>query len=354
MKQFLKNLLAISLLALFVPVQSYVHFEPLLLAMIVIGLAVIATLIRVTAKADAALCGVTVEIWVKYIIEKFWKQNPFLAKCWNDDQYVVGGSIVHIPQPGANPIVVKNRTVYPATAVRRTDTDIVFALDVYTTDPTHITDAEKVELSYDKMDSVLGDHTSMLNQVVAEDIITKWLTGITSFIRTSGTAAAATVTGQTGTRKVFVHGDLRKAQLVMNLQEVPAGDRYVMLEANMADQLFESLSNTQYRDFSQYANAETGVIGKLYGFEIMTRSSVSAATSADSVLPLGTAIGATDNLLSIAWQKNAVTRALGEVKIFSNPNRAEYYGDIMSALLRAGARRRRADDKGIIAIAQSA
>lgn len=300
--------------------------------------------------------GVQREIWVNYIMKRLWKKNAFLQKAFNEDQYVVGGRIVHIPQPGAKPTVVKNRASYPGTVVRRTDTDITYNLDEYTTDPTHIVDADKVELSYDKIDSVFGDHAGVLAETVGDDMINKWLDAITApnIVLTSGAAAAATASGQTGTRKVMIHQDLKKAKLLLKLKDVDDEDITALLEENMADQLAESLTATQYRDFSQYYDAKTGVIGKLFGIDIMTRSSVAMATSANAILPLGTAVGATDNVVSMVWQKNAVSRALGEKKFFENPDRAEYYGDIYSALLRAGGRRRRADGIGVIAIVAGA
>lgn len=301
--------------------------------------------------------GVEVEVWANYIIERLWKQNKFLQYAFSDDDKVLAGKIVHIPQPGAKPTTRKNRNVFPATAVRRTDTDIIYALDEYTTDPTHIQDAEKVELSYDKIDSVYGDHAGQIAQDVADDAIIKWLTGIpqTNIILTTGAATSEILTGATGQRKTFDHTNLKKGQRMFNVQNVSEADRYALLSANMADELFDSLSSTQYRDFSQYADAANGVIGRLYGFDIMTRSSVAAASGANGALavnPWGGATGTTDRDVSMIWQKDAVARAMGEVKFFENPDRAEYFGDVYSALLRFGGRRRRADNAGVAAIIQ--
>jgi hypothetical protein len=54
----------------------------------------------------------------------------------------------------------------------------------------------------------------------------------------------------------------------------------------------------------------------------------------------------------MCWQKEAVARALGERKFFDKTDDPEYYGDVYSALLRAGGRRRRTGDEGVIAIIQ--
>lgn len=300
--------------------------------------------------------AVQVEIWVRYIMNRLWKDNQFLQKSFNDDQYVVGGKIVHIPQPGALPTVVKNRNTFPATTVQRTDTDVTYTLDRYTTDPTHIEAADMQEISYDKISSVFGDHAGNLVETVADDIIIKWLTGIGagSIVRTSGAAVAGKLAGQTGTRKKMLHDDLRAVKLAMDLQKVPAMDRYALLEANMADELFESLSATQYKDVSQYADAKEGIIGRLYGFNLMNRASVAVASAADAINALGAAVQIDDNIVSVAWQRDSVTRAIGEKKFFPRTDDPEYYGDIYSALLRAGGRRRRADDAGVIAIIQDA
>lgn len=298
--------------------------------------------------------AVQVEVWVRYIMNRLWKDNQFLKFAYNDDQYVVGGKIVHIPQPGAKPVVVKNRSSFPATTVQRGDTDITYVLDKYTTDPTHIEAADLQEISYPKIESVFGDHAGELVETVGDDMILKWLTGIGagSIVRTTGSDVAVKVTGQVGERKRMVHADLRKARTIMNLQNVPANDRYALLEANMADELFESLSATAYKDFSAYADAKEGIIGRLFGFNIMERSQVAIATSALAIEALGASVDATDHVASLCWQKDAVTRAIGEKKFFEEKDSPTMYGDIYSALLRAGGRRRRALDEGVVAIIQ--
>jgi hypothetical protein len=296
------------------------------------------------------------EIWVKYIIKRFWKDNQFLKFMSNDDDYVLAGKVVHIPNPGTKPLVTKNRSSFPGTIVRRADTDITYNLDEYTTDPTHIVDADKVELSYDKIGDVFGDHAGQLVETIADDMIVKYLTAIAAanVIKSTGAAAAAKITGQTTTRKVLLEADVKKAKLLFDLQNVPSTERYMMLESNQMDELTTSLGQTQYRDFSEYMDAKEGIVGRLHGFNIMQRSSVAIMTSADVVKAIGSAVAATDNVAGLAWQKGSLARALGEKKFFENPNRAEYYGDIYSALLRAGGRVRREDASGVAAIVNAA
>lgn len=319
----------------------------------VIGAAV--TVLAITTKSRAGFAnGVEVEMWGNYIIERLWKDNQFLQHAFSDDDKVLAGKIVHIAQPGSKPQVVKNRAVFPAATIRRTDTDIVYVLDEYTTDPTHIQDAEKIEPAYDKIDSVYGDHAGTITETIGDDIILKWLVGAPagSILKTSGAATAATLAGATGNRKAAVHKDIRRANLMLNVKNIAKGERFGLLEENMADQIFESLSDNQARVFTEYADAKTGVLGQLYGFKIMTRSSVAAASNADVINALGAVGAVTDASVSMFWQKNAVARALGEVKFFENVNDPQYYGDVYSALVRMGGRRRRADNLGVVALIQ--
>jgi hypothetical protein len=295
--------------------------------------------------------AVQTEIWVRYIMNRLWKDNAFLANTFNDDQYVLGGKIVHIPQPGSKPTIVKNRSSFPGTAVLRADTDITYTLDAYTSDPTQITAADMQEITYDKIGSVFGDHAGQLVETVADDMIIKWLTGLAINVNTSGGASAGgLITGQTGTRKVMLAKDLKSAQKTMNLQNVPKTDRYALIESNMLDQLTDDLTQTQYRDFSRSFNETDGIVGKLYGFTILDRSAVAVASAAGAINPLGAAVQTDDNVVSFCWQKDAIARALGERKFFERKDDPLYYGDIYSALLRMGGRRRRSDDFGIIKI----
>jgi hypothetical protein len=314
-------------------------------------------LIKNQNALNAHSYGVTVEVWVKYIIERLFKDNKFMQHVYNDDQYVLQGKVVHIPQAGAKPTVVKNRAVFPAVAVQRTDTDVNYTLDNYSTDPTHLPNAESAEISYDKMNSVYGDHVSVLGETICDDLLIKWAANITSLLRTTGGAAAGTVApiaGQVGTRKGFHHKDLQKAMILFNTQNIAKERRYALIEDNMFEFFYDSLSDNQQKNFSEYVDAKNGVVGRLHGFDIMTRSSVLALTSADAVKALGSAMAATDNLATMVWQENSIAKALGEVKFFQNTDDALFYGDVYSSLARAGGRVRRADAAGISLIVQAA
>ena len=292
------------------------------------------------------------EIWEGDIVEKLYAENPHLSLCVNADQYVLAGKVVHIPQAGAAPEVVKNRSSLPAAVKKRTDTDITYPLDEYTSDPVHISNAETIEPSYDKRMSVMADTHMALNETVGVVTIRNWApSGSARIIRTSGEAVAAHMPGATGMRKKFLKAELKKAQKQMNKDNIPTSDRYAMFDADMMDQLTDSLTDSEYRDFSRAYDEKNGVVGKLFGFTILSRSYVLGYNGSAAIEPGGEG-NSPDCAAVLCWHKNSVENALGQVKFFEDEGNPQYYGDIYSALVRMGGRIRREDQKGVVAIVQ--
>lgn len=298
------------------------------------------------------------EIWQDHIEGNLFKNNEFLLASTDAGQYVLQGTVVHIPQAGALATVVKNRSSVPATVVQRGDTDVTYTLDEFTTDPILIPNAESFELSYNKRESVLSEYEASLRQTVADNLLIDWSpSGVTgTVIRTTGSNTATHLAGTTGTRKKFTVNDLKYAQLQLNKQNVPMEGRYALISADMFQQLTDDMSATQYRDFSAAYDVKDGILGRLFGFNIMMRGAVVNYTNdaAPVVNPYGATAAATDNDGVLCWQVNAVERALGQITFFERVGDPTYYGDIYSVSVRMGARKRRTDAKGIIAIVQAA
>ncbi|MDR1199051.1 MAG: hypothetical protein LBK94_08605 [Prevotellaceae bacterium] len=319
------------------------------------------------ATNSGAISAIPVEIFAAYIVEKLRKTNPHLQFATDESGNVLDGSVVHIPQAGNSPSVVKNRKNFPATAVQRGDGFVTYPLDVYSTDPTHVTWHEEHEISYNKTDSVLNDHIATLIEAIGDNILFAWVRGLkpsagsfvadsipaASIIRTSGgTADVNPEDGQTGQRLAFSYRDLQKAQAMMNKGGVPKEERYAMIESYQYQQFLDSLSTNQMAAFQNSADLANGIVGRFAGFQILERSSVLAFTTAGVLRVPGEALAATDNLGSLCWQKSSVAKAQGDIKPFQTVDDPTYYGDIFSALVKFGGRCRRADWKGLIAIVQ--
>ena len=307
--------------------------------------------------SGAKLNAIQQEFWVNYISDNLFKDNSFLTKCFDESDYVLEGSVVHIPQAGAKPVVVKNRSSFPGTAVRRTDTDITYSLDVYTTDPTHIPNAETKEISYEKIGHVIGEHVLSMEETYADDMLVKWApSAAANIIKTTGAAVSTSLsTGATGTRKKFLKEDLKRAQFVMNKQKVDKNERYALFPSDLLAELLDDTDLIKRDGLNgNESDLKNGVVLKLYGFNIMERSESAVWTNAATpvVKAYNAATAVTDNQAVLCWQKNTVAKAKGAVKFFENKNDALYYGDVYSAQVKLGGRKRRTNGEGVIAIVQ--
>lgn len=288
------------------------------------------------------------------IVEGLVADNSFLSKAFNADDFVNSGKTVHIPNAGSASSVSKNRSSFPATVKARTDVDLKFNLDEYTTDPVRIPNADTVELSYNKRESVLRVDRAKLHEEASEGILHSWLPAAANTIKTTGAGVAAHVPSGTGLRKLFVKADVRRAMNLFNKQNIPQTERYLLIDAEMYGQLLDSLTANEAQAFHSAVDVKNGIVGKLDGFNIMTRSRVGLYTTASVKKDWAATAAATDVAAAFAWHTNSVCRAIGEVNVFEEESSPTYYGDIYSFLLRAGGRQMRNGVEGVLAILQDA
>lgn len=307
-------------------------------------------------NGHVSVADVQAELWVDFIIDKLFRDNSVLRSVRRLDNYVMGGKVVHMPQAGANVGGERNRTSFPAGVVQRADTELTFALDHYTTNPVLLQNAEEAELSYDKMASLLIDQMEWLDETVTGYMLVEWSgVGASQILRTTGADSATNLApSATGTRKKLTAADFKAAMVALNKQNVSKQDRVALLDSDMLGELLED-PMLQARDVAREADYQNGRIARLYGFDIMERSDVCVFTNATTPVKkaYGAAGAATDNKSSLFFQKNSIGLALGTVEFFENKKDPTYYGDIYSALVRAGGRQLRADGKGVISMVQA-
>ena len=320
------------------------------------GVTALASFIPMMPQGVLAM-AVQVEIWQKHIQEEIFKDNPHLDLCFNADEYVIGGRVVHIPQSGGAGNIEKNRSARPATIRRRNDTDIVYVLDEYTSDPVEILNADKKELSYDKRQSVLSEDLGALKEMIGDDMLYKWAKDLVSknIILATGSAVTATAIDATGNRTALMLRDLQKAQTMLTKQGISRENRYAEIPAEMLAQLFppESEITARYMALVSDDERKQGIIAFVHGFKLIDRGTVLTYTADGTLKPVGSVSAATDDEAVICWQKDAVERALGNTEFFEDLKNPTMYADIYSMLNRMGGRRRRADDKGVVVIKQN-
>lgn len=293
------------------------------------------------------------EIWLSTIQENLFPDNSFAVKSI-DDSVFVDNKTVHIPNAGAPSGVVINRKKKPAEIGQRTDNDLTYDMDELTTNPIYIPNIDTVELSYDKRNSVLMNDRKEIQEQAHQNLLYRWMNeGVVC--ETSGSARVAhTSESAKGNRKKMTKNTVLSLMTKFNMDNIPTEDRFILLDACMYADLLEDLTDKELSAFLASANAQQGVVGRLYGFDIMQRSQVLRVTSGKKLLRWSEEATADELAAGLAWQKQCVSRALGEVKMFDNTNDPTYYGDIYSFLMRVGGSYRRWDKKGIATIVEAA
>ena len=294
--------------------------------------------------------ALNVEIWKREIVNGLFADNSFAANSVDDSAYV-NAKTVHVPNAGSPSGVVKDRSELPATITTRTDYDLTYSMSEFTTNPIRISNVEKVELSYDKRNSILAMDRAALIEAVHESLIRDWADGITTKIVTTGASVSPTVSSATGNRKAFTKADVLSVAYQFDKQNIPSAGRFILCDSAMYYELLASLTESEANAFLASANAQTGVLGQLYGFTFYNRATALRCTAAGA-LAAANSTTATDGAGCLAWQRDCVSRALGEVKMFAQNDDPTYYGDIFSFLVRAGGKYRRYDKKGVAIIYQ--
>lgn len=296
------------------------------------------------------------EVWVADIMDTLFYENEFLNLAVDHSSYVVNKT-VHIPQSGANPVVVKNRTEDVADIKRRTDTELTYSLDNYTTDPYLVKDIENLQISYDKRQSVQGQHIATIGDTIAVETLQKWAVSpsTTHVIRTTGA-----VTGMlphataTGTRNLLLTNDFARAAAIMDIDKVPKAGRFSVVPTAMFYGLFNDSELVNQQALIGKDMLIMGVVAKLMGFNIITRGEVVRYTAAttNTIRAAAAAAAATDCAGAVCFSRFMVTQALGEVKVYYNAGEARSYGDLMSTEVNHGASVLRANNVGRVTIAQ--
>ena len=301
--------------------------------------------------------ALNISIWQTTLVENFYPDNSFASKSVDDSAFVHARKVI-IPNAGAPSKVQKNRTVKPASVNQRTDNDLEYEIDELTTDPIYIPNIDTVELSYDKRTSIISNDREQLRNAAEENILERWGLGVPSknVLFTTGTTERDAHTSETATgkRKCITKADLLKIMTRMDADNVPKEGRHILLDAYMYADLLENLSESDKWMFQNSADVQRGIVGKLWGLNVMTRSQVLRVKTDKSLLSWDQEAVAGEMAAALAWHDKSVSRAMGEVKMFDSTNNPMYYGDIYSFLLRTGGSVRRYDKKGVYLLAEAA
>lgn len=318
--------------------------------------AVIFTMGLIPNGATGLFMPLQQEIWITDIEDNLFEGNEFMTRS-KDHSAFVSNAIVHVPQAGTKPTVIKNPTVFPLPISERVDTELTYPIDEFALEPILVKDFDELQTSYAKRASVMDEQNETLRERIATELITIWAPDgdAVRVIETTGPETAQVPPGVTpGTRREVIVADINALRIAMDNDEVPKENRWLLMQNNHFGELFGLDEIISFNRFAGgVAALPSGVIRELLGFNIMTRTTTvlyNRATLAKK--PVGAASAADDSFSSIAWHSNMVARAQGTIKMFINEDDATLLGTALNANVPFGGIALRADGRGVYALIQ--
>lgn len=288
-------------------------------------------------------------VWAKFIMAQVFANNEFLYESRDWNEYVNKGiKTVTIPQAGLPAGYERNRSSLPATITQRTDSDVTYDMVDYTSNPRLVTELDRIQLSYDKMESEVEQMLENIKEGVAEDILYAWRPALAaSIIKTTGATDVSTLPGTTGNRKAITYKDITKAAEHLNRLNAPKKGRVLLLPSGLYTQALND-SDVKNNFNQKLADLETGFLGTLCGFKIYDRSSALLVSNSDVIKTPGASVAVTDSEAAMYWVKNWVGKSVGNIAMYADDKpRPEYFGKVASAQLQAGGRKAYSDGRGV-------
>ena len=285
-------------------------------------------------------------LFAKDLAENLYPDNSFYMHAISDSHFVNGDEVI-LPHAGTNPNVEIDREE-KAEASKRNDTHHKYNLHEFTTDPTWLQYSEELLANYNKRASILYNHSQSLNTSFANYMAIAWASakvGAVNVLRTSGDARTSSV--GTGTRKAITLDDLLAVQAQMNSDDIPQDGRFALITPQQLSDILK-IEEVKSSDFNNGKPLVKGSLGQFLGITFYMRSkTVQFTSSAASIREYGATLQDTDCAGAMFWHKDFVRCAKGSNVVFLEPKKAEYYGDIMSCLVRFGGTYARKDKKGV-------
>ena len=206
--------------------------------------------------------GVYVEVWTRQVVEHYTHamEGTFLDGVPDFSQYAEN-DVIHLSDVSGDPSVLVDNTTYPLEVEEMEDGDVAVKLSKFETKATQVTDDELQAIAYDKMALVKSRHGDKISEAILDKAIHAFApvenTAETPVLLTTG---AADEEGRKKLTRIDVIGLRRKLD---KLNVPKKGRRLVLCSDHIADLLeCDQKFQGQYHDYT------TGVIAKMYGFDI--------------------------------------------------------------------------------------
>lgn len=213
------------------------------------------------------MAGLNKEIWEKQIQERFIPSNDFLNDGVDYSQFTTNDAI-NVPIAGGLVQAVFNPTL-PMTVTTRTDTNNAVTMHDLATQPTRVTNPEKIELSYDKMESVIKSHRDSLSKAIGDRTLFE-------IAPTSDTTElpviAATGTATAGNPRPITKNDIATLAQRFDAANFPQGRTLILTPFQFWNLVNNDVALQNQYSYQSREGEITGVLLYYYGFKIRMRT----------------------------------------------------------------------------------
>lgn len=277
------------------------------------------------------------QIFAAIILALFYPDGSWLNELTSMD-HMVDANKINLSQVGADPEVVKDNSTWPLTPTVRTDSGIEIPLATFDTKPTHVTNVEQLETSYDKCESVVRQHAEALRK---NAMLSAAYNIAPSSNSTDHPVISTTGSNRGDGNKALKYKDLLKLRTAFNKANYPMEGRILVLSPEHEEDLLAE-------DVDRYNRMMT--TGTVAGFKVyVTNHGVQYSTSGEKQ-----AYGTTNaQPCSFAFCKGEVMRAMGTIEGEPEQRWSDYRGWLLGFQMRFVAMPFRSKGIGAIYSAQA-
>jgi hypothetical protein len=281
------------------------------------GSAVAGTLLSKFNTNSTFMAGIQKEIWTDILMEGFYPKDDFLS--WSRDMSeFVEYNTINLAEAGADPNLLIDNAVYPIAAAVRVDAPKSVTLKTLDTDSTIVRNLEKMEVAYNKMDSVVRSHRNVLRTGAIQLAAHFWAPQANGVLTPVLTATGALVNGY----RQMTFEDILQMQIQFNNFDVdPMSLALMLCPRHRSDLMAQDMK--LYKDIVQSGN--------IFGLKFFTNSQTPRYNSATGAkVAFQAAPAGTDTISSTIWSKDEVMKADGSVDVFAKYNDPDQKGDVIN------------------------
>ena len=262
------------------------------------------------------------QIWTDQIMTGFYPVASFLNYA-KDFSPLAENDIINMADAGFDPDVLINNTTYPIAIKERADTPLSFELDLFETENTLVKNPEAVELSYDKMETVLYGHRMALQNTTSVKAAHAFApnedTEFTPVLQTTGEDNGD------GFKRLRIE-DILKLKRKFDALNIPVDTRYLVLDPRHTEDLI-LYDLKSFKDITDFVN---GIPKRFAGFNVLEFTKNPTFNALTGVKNSFGAVGTVnDAFSSFAFSSQEVMKADGTVQMYERFNDPELRGTVV-------------------------